>query len=291
MDLRQLRSLDAVARHRSFTQAALELHVAQSALSQQVAKLERELGVELLRRTTRRVEVTDAGELVLARARRAIAEVEDIRADLDALSGLLRGRLRLGGVPPVGPLHPAKMIAEFSRAHPGIDITVQEDVARVLLDRLAAGGLDLVMSLTDPADVPAGVDGRRLAQEELVVIAAPDHPLAKRRRVPLAALHGEPLVAYGPGSALREVLEREIPDARFVAEANELDTVRELVALGLGVTLMPIDVVGKARGRFAVRPLAPKIAVPVSLMWRAADPLSPAARAFRDHVFAAVGVA
>jgi DNA-binding transcriptional LysR family regulator len=85
MDLRQLRYLDAVARARSFTAAALDLHVAQSALSQQVAKLERELGVELLRRTTRRVEVTEAGELVLARGRRALAEADAIRADLDAL--------------------------------------------------------------------------------------------------------------------------------------------------------------------------------------------------------------
>jgi LysR family transcriptional regulator, transcription activator of glutamate synthase operon len=75
MELRQLRYLDAVARHRSFTQAALDLHVAQSAISQQVGRLERELGAELLRRTTRRVEVTELGELVLARARRALAEV------------------------------------------------------------------------------------------------------------------------------------------------------------------------------------------------------------------------
>ena len=97
MELRQLRYLDAVARRRSFTQAALDLHIAQSALSQQVGRLERELGVELLRRTTRRVEVTEAGEIVLARARRALAEVDGVRADLDALRGLVRGTLRLGG--------------------------------------------------------------------------------------------------------------------------------------------------------------------------------------------------
>src|ERR687891_2973211 len=98
MELRQLRYLDAVARRRSFTHAARDLHVAQSALSQQVRRLERELGVELLRRTTRRVEVTEAGELVLARAWRAIAEVDGIRADLDALQGPARGTPRLGGV-------------------------------------------------------------------------------------------------------------------------------------------------------------------------------------------------
>jgi LysR family transcriptional activator of glutamate synthase operon len=116
MELRQLRYLDAVARRRSFTQAALDLHIAQSALSQQVGRLERELGVELLRRTTRRVAVTEAGELVLARARRALAEADAVRADLDALDGLARGTLRLGGVPPVGSEHPAALIADFARA-------------------------------------------------------------------------------------------------------------------------------------------------------------------------------
>src|SRR3954471_2800371 len=145
MDLRQLRYLDAVARARSFTAAALDLHVAQSALSQQVAKLERELGVELLRRTTRRVEVTEAGELVLERGRRALAEADAIRADLDALRGLVRGRLRVGGVPPVSGLHPAALIADFGRRFPGVDITIREEVAAQLLDELADDRLDLVL--------------------------------------------------------------------------------------------------------------------------------------------------
>ena len=106
MELRQLRYLDAVARHRSFTRAALELHVAQSALSQQVRRLERELGVELLRRTTRRVEVTEAGGLVLERARRALAEADSVRADLDALRGLVRGTLVSAASPRSAPRTP-----------------------------------------------------------------------------------------------------------------------------------------------------------------------------------------
>src|SRR4051794_19591707 len=165
MDLRQLRALDAVARARSFTAAALELHLAQSALSQQVAKLERELGVELLRRTTRRVEVTEAGELVLARARRALAEADAIRDDLDALRGLVRGRLRIGGVPPVSGLHPAALIAEFGARHPGVDITIREEVAAALIAELADGQLDVVLALVDLADTPPSIEGRHLLHE------------------------------------------------------------------------------------------------------------------------------
>jgi DNA-binding transcriptional LysR family regulator len=291
LDLRQLRYLDAVAKARSFTAAALDLHVAQSALSQQVAKLERELGVELLRRTTRRVEVTEAGELVLARGRRALAEAEAIRADLDALRGLVRGRLRIGGVPPVSGLHPARLIAEFGHANPGIDITIREEVAATLIAELARGDLDLVLALVDVADVPPGLTGRRLLDEEIVLITAPDHPLAAKRRVPHAALAAEPLVAYGTGSALRNELERLVPEPRVIAEANELATLRELVALGLGVTLMPAAVVADVPSTtIAVRPLYPRVKVPVSMLWRAHEQPTPAAQAFRDHVLDAVAI-
>jgi DNA-binding transcriptional LysR family regulator len=283
MELRQLRYLDAVARRRSFTQAALDLHIAQSALSQQVGRLERELGLELLRRTTRRVEVTEAGELVLARARRALAEVDGVRADLDALQGLVRGTLRLGGVPPVGPVHPAALIADFSRAHPGVAITVREDVAFTLLGQLRDGGLDLVMALVDP-DALDGLEGVWLFSEELVLIAPLDHPLARAKRVRAERLGGEPLVTYAPGSALRDALLALVPGGRVVAEADELETVRELTAHGLGVSLMPRSVAAPHSDRLAIRPLSPRRALPLSLVWRVGERPTPAALAFREHV-------
>lgn len=288
MDLRQLRYLDAVATARSFTAAALDLHVAQSALSQQIAKLERELGVELLRRTTRRVEVTEAGQVVLERARRAMAEADAIREDLDALRGLVRGSLKIGGVPPVSGLHPAQLIAEFAAQHPGVDLTIREDVAALLIDELQRGRLDLVLALIGADDVPPGVQARRLTEEELVLILAPGHPLAQRKRIPHAALRDERLVAYGQGSALRAELERLVEQPNVIAEANELSTLRELVQLGLGITLMPRAVVqATPPTTLAVRPLHPKIRVPVSLLWRAHERPTPAAAAFRDHVIQA----
>jgi DNA-binding transcriptional LysR family regulator len=283
MELRQLRHLDAVARRRSFTQAALDLHIAQSAVSQQVGRLERELGVELLRRTTRRVEVTEAGELVLARARRALAELDGVRPDLDALQGLVRGTLRLGGVPPVGPVHPATLIADFSRAHPGIAITVREDVAFKLLSQLRDGSLDLVMALVD-ADALDGLEGVRLLDEELVLIAPLDHPFARAKRVSIERLAGEALVAHGAESALRDALLALVPGGRIVAEVNELETVREFTARGLGVTLMPRTVVASHGDRLAIRPLSPRQSLTFSLVWRAGERPTPAAQAFRAHV-------
>jgi LysR family transcriptional activator of glutamate synthase operon len=227
--------------------------------------------------------VTEAGELVLARGRRALAEADGVRADLDALQGLVRGTLRLGGVPPVGPVHPAALIADFSRAHPGLAITVREDVAFTLLEELRDGDLDLVMALVDPDDLD-GLEGVALRDEELALVAPPDHPLARLKRVGVGRLAGEALVTYAAGSALREALVALAPEGRVVAEANDLETVRELTARGLGVTIMPRSVVIQHEDRLAIRPLSPRQTLPVSLVWRAGERPTPAAQAFREHV-------
>jgi LysR family transcriptional regulator, transcription activator of glutamate synthase operon len=211
-----------------------------------------------------------------------------VRADVDALRGLVRGTLRLGGVPPVGPVHPAALIADFSRAHPGVAITVREDVALTLLAQLRDGGLDLVTALVDP-DALEGLDGVRLVDEELVLIAPLDHPLARAKRVPVERLAREALVAFGAESALRNALLALVPGGRIVAEANELETLRELTARGLGVTLMPRTVVASHGDRLAIRPLSPRQALPVSLVWRAGERPTPAAQAFREHVLSIVG--
>lgn len=285
MELRQLRYLDAVARHLSFTRAARELHVAQSALSQQVSGLERELGVELLRRSTRRVEVTDAGELVLARARRALAEADGVRGDLDALRGLLRGTLRVGGVPPVGFPQSAALIADFTRAHPGVTVTVREGTGSALLAQLREGALDLVSALVEP-DGLDGLEGVRLLDAELVIVAALNHPLARAKRVRVERLAREPLMTLGAGSALRDRLLALVPDGHIVAEVNQLETLRELTACGLGVSLVRRADVAAHSDRLAIRPLSPSQALPVSMLWRAREHPTPATHAFREHVLA-----
>jgi LysR family transcriptional regulator, transcription activator of glutamate synthase operon len=287
VELRQLRYLDAVARHRSFTRAARELHVAQSALSQQVSGLERELGVELLRRSTRRVEVTEAGELVLARARRALAEAEGVGADLDALRGLLRGTLRIGGVPPVGFPQSVALIADFTRAHPGVSVTLREGAGSELLAQLREGALDLVSALVEP-DGLDGLDGVRLVDAELVAVAALDHPLARAQRVRVERLAREPLMTLGAGSALRDALRALVPGGRVVAEVDQLETLRELTASGLGVSLVRRSDVAGHDDRLAIRSLSPRRTLPVSLLWRAREHPTPATHAFREHVLASL---
>ena len=249
--------------------------------------MERELGVELLRRTTRRVAVTEAGELVLARGRRALAEIDGLRADLDGFRGLMRGTLRLGVVPPLGPVHPAAMIADFSRAYPGVAITVRDESAFKLLAQLRDRVLDMMIALLDPDDFD-DIEGVRLLDTELVVIAALDHPLARVKHVRAERLAGEPLITPGPGSVLRDTLLALVPGGRVVADAYDPETLRDLTARGLGVALVPRPIAAEHGDRLTIRPLSPPRALPVSLLWRAGERPTPAALAFREHVLSAV---
>jgi DNA-binding transcriptional LysR family regulator len=140
-----------------------------------------------------------------------------------------------------------------------------------------------VMALVDPDGLDR-LEGVRLLEEELVLVAPLEHPLARAKQVRVERLAGEALVTYGAGSALRDALLALVPGGRVVAEANELETVRELTARGLGVTLVPRSVVASHGDRLAIRPLSPRHALPVSLLWRAGERPTPAAQAFREHV-------
>ncbi|MGH3477586.1 MAG: LysR family transcriptional regulator, partial [Nocardioidaceae bacterium] len=120
MDVRQLRCVEAVDRHRHFTRAADELHLAQSALSHQIRRLERELGTPLFERTSRRVITTEAGQVVAARARRVFAELDSAREEVDELRGGIRGRIRIGALLPAGEIDVPGLLARFSQAHPGV---------------------------------------------------------------------------------------------------------------------------------------------------------------------------
>src|SRR5919204_1716217 len=168
MELRQLRYFAAVAHHSSFTLAARELNIAQPALSQQVRRLEHELGVELLRRTTRRVELTQAGELALARATRTLAEADALRAEVDELRGLVRGTLTVGMLPAVGDLDAAPLLAEFSAAYPHIEVRLVEDTLVEALALLRADRLDVAFALIEPDAAGEDIAGEKMFEGELV---------------------------------------------------------------------------------------------------------------------------
>src|SRR3954447_6360847 len=185
VELRQLRYTEAVARHRHFTRAAAELHVAQSALSQQVRRLEAELGTELFERTSRSGAPTEAGEAVAARARRILAEVDGIRGEVDELRGLVRGRVSVGALLPAGPLDVPALLASFAGEFPGIEVQLREGTAGDMLRYLDADEVDAAFTLQP--DLPDELEVEALGEEELVAVfppgAAPDRKLVGAREL------------------------------------------------------------------------------------------------------------
>jgi DNA-binding transcriptional LysR family regulator len=281
MEIRQLRYFEAVVRERHFTRAAAELHVAQSALSRQVRQLERELGIELLRRTTRSVEPTEAGTLVAARARAVLAETEALRREIDELRGLVRGRLTVGAMLFGGELDIPAILVSFTARFPHVEVGVREGTAARMLDGLSDGSLDLAFALE--AEPAAGVERLELSSEELAVVTAPAHRLAGQRPLKLTALADEPLIAFGTGSSTRKLLDAAFADVgvepRIAVEGNDLALARLLASRGLGVAILPRSFVELPGPAVSFRPLSPALRMGVVLWWQRGR-LSPAARAF-----------
>ncbi len=284
MELRQLRYFEAVVRHRHFTRAADELHVAQSALSRQIGRLERELGVELLHRTTRSVDPTEAGELVATRARAVLAETDAMRGDVDALRGLLRGHVNVGAMLFGGELDIPAILAAFTARYPGIEIGLREGTAQRMTEMLHDGSLDVTFALE--AVPPGDLERIELSSEELALATSPDHVLAGEGPLPLAALEGPPLIAIQHGSSTRQVVDASLERAgvrpRISLEANDFALVRSLVARGVGLAILPRSYLARPGPRVSFRPLEPALEMKVVLWWRRGRSLSPAAREFVD---------
>ena len=291
MELRQLRYFNAVATHGSFTRAALELNLAQSAVSQQVRRLERELGVELLDRTTRRVELTQAGEIALTRSTRVLSEVEALTSELDELSGLLRGTLVVGGVLAAGGIDLPALLLEFRQLHPQVEVQLREGTAADMVERLHRDEIDAAIAMVDPADAPDDLSVERVGEERLVLAMSPADELGTRKRVRFADLHGRPFVSFRVGSAVRGVVDQAFAEAgiepRIAFETNDLSMMRAVVARGLGVAVVPETVAAWGGPGLEWKPLTPPLRRAVSLVWRRARHQPPAAAAFLAFVMAA----
>jgi LysR family transcriptional regulator, transcription activator of glutamate synthase operon len=282
VELRQLRSVEAVARHRHFTRAAEELHVAQSALSHQIRKLEQELGTPLFERTSRRVAPTEAGEALAVRARRVLAEVDAAFAEVDELRGVLRGRIWLGALLPAGDLDVPGLLARFSRAYPGVEVGLREGVAADMLAFLAADELDAAFCLLD-GDVPEPLAAERLSDEEVVAVFAPDHA-PHAARVSVTDLASRALVATRRGSAITSALEARCGHPlRLALESGDPFLLRALAAQGFATAILPRSLTRLDGPAIAVRSLEPPLVLPVALVWRRRN-AAPAARAFVEFV-------
>ncbi len=274
MELRQLRYLVALADERHFTRAAEREHVAQPALSQQIRRLEEETGLALVERTTRQVTITDAGAMLVARARRILAELDAAHTELLGLRGIQTGKVTVGTLHTMGPVDVSLALAIFHQRHPGVELTVREQSSEELAEMLRADELDLAfLSVTERIE-SHGLGLQQLVSEELVVLLPLDHPLAGRAKVRMRELAGEQFISYREGSRLRELLSAAGEQAGFVPqiklESNESQRIRRLISRGMGVAVLPRSDADEPGARVAVATLIePSLRRDITLAWRA----------------------
>lgn len=289
MNLRDLQYLVALAETRHFGRAAERCHVSQPTLSAQLRKLEDYLGVALIERRPRQVALTAAGAAVIERARRMLQDAEDIRAHTRASQDPLAGQLKVGLIPTLGPYLLPRVMPRIAEALPKLSLLLHEYQTAPLVQRVLDGELDLAI-LALPADTK-GLQTRPLFAEAFLVAMPAYHRLASKRRLRTSDLAGERLLLLEEGHCLREhALEAcaragtEEQDFR----ATSLETLRQMVASGAGITLLPRLA---AEGPFAsVRGLVVRPFVPsgpsrqIGAAWRRSTSRSAALAAVCDIV-------
>ena len=289
MELHQLAYFESVSRHLHFTRAAEELNVAQPSVSQQIRKLESELGAPLFHRMKRHVALTEAGKTFLPHARAILQRLEEARVEVQELSGLRKGTLAVGATPSVGTHLLPRALAEFSRQHPGIALSFREAGSRTLLKLLEEGELDLAVVI-QPIRHPV-LETLPLLEEELMLAVPRDHPLATgRTRVRLTQLRGESFVLLREGAYdLRDQTLAACRRAGFEPEValdgGEMDSMLRFVAAGIGLAILPAMVVAEIQPDsdgvpVAVRRLRPKLSRSLVLARRRDRYFSTAAREF-----------
>jgi DNA-binding transcriptional LysR family regulator len=291
--LRQLRVFEAVARQLSFSRAAAELHLSQPAVSMQVKLLEGLAGLPLFERLGKKIFLTEAGAELHQHSRVIAQQLRDADEALAARNGLSQGRLVITMVSTAKYIVPP-LLARFLRLHPALAIKLSAHNREVVLKQLADNEVDLAIMGQTPEGMEAVAEP--FARHPHVVIAAPRHPLAKKRRIPLARLAEETFLIREPGSGTRGLLERLFAEHRLPLnvsmEMASNETIKQAVQAGMGISLLSLHTIElelKMR-RLVVLDIQ---GLPLVRNWHvvrlAAKRLSPVAQAFRTFLLAEAG--
>lgn len=245
MEFRQLLYTIQIAAERNFSRAAEKLHIAQPSLSQQLSKLEKELGVLLFKRSTNSVELTYAGSVFVDKAQQIVDMSEQLRREMEDIADMRKGRLVVGSLTMTGAHVLPHVLPVFREAYPNIEIVLIEESTKRLEQLTASGGTDislLSLPLVEPslAYIP-------LIEEEICLAVPPDHELANSANnqsvIPISKLQGEPFILLKKGQGFRAIAHNLCQAAGFephvVFESGNIETVQALVAAGMGIAFMP----------------------------------------------------
>ena len=282
MEIHQLRYFLAVAQTGSFSRAAELCHVAQPSLSQQIAKLERELKERLFDRERHGAVLTEAGERLQPRAERALAELQLAQEEIRDLHGQVSGPLRLGVLPTIAPYYLPRVLPAFLAEHKAVELAVFEETTQRLVQGLRDRELDLAL-LSPP--LPGQLESLPIFSEELLLALPPHHPLAGRDAVHLDELRELPFILLHESHCLGEqalvYCHQNEFRPRVSCRSEQLETVKQLIAAGLGVSLLPAMACGEDGALVYRRMRDPKPSRAIHVAWGRQQSLSRAARAFR----------
>lgn len=288
--IKQLRYLCAVVEHGHFGKAARACHVSQSTLSAGILELEEVLGASLLERNNRNLVLTALGEAVVDRARALLLDVEDMVALCHASTQPFSGSLRIGVIPTIAPFMLPGLLKALRLAHPKFTPFIREDQSQPLIDALHRGELDiLLLALPFPAE---GVDTMPLFRDQFLLASPCDHPLSGREKLCTEDLRGQDLLLLEDGHCLREhaleACKLRDSDVMQPYQATSLNTVLQMVASGIGLTLLPEMAAGAGLVPASEVTLteftAEDVARQIGLMWRRKTPRQTEFRLLGDFI-------
>lgn len=276
--IKQLKYLCAVAEHRHFSKAAAASHVTQSTLSAAIAELESQLGVKIFERNKKTVLITSLGEKLLAQARIVLGDVEDFVGIARAHEAPLVGELRLGVIPTIGPFLLPSILSDLRKSFDKLKLYLKEEMSAQLVQQLQQGQLDLII-LAFPFPLP-DMETVSLFKDEFLLCLPPGHEFEKMEKVKQHQLRGESLLLLEEGHCLRdhalEACKLESADTDLVYQGTSLHTLVQMVANGLGMTLLPAmsvdaDVLGDTH--LQLKHFSNEnVSREVGMAWRKSDP-------------------
>jgi LysR family hydrogen peroxide-inducible transcriptional activator len=290
MELYQLEYFLETARQRNFTRAAAKLHLAQAALSEQIRKLETELGAPLFHRGRRESALTAAGEILRVHAEGLLERAEAARRAVQDVMGLRGGRLSVGAIPSVSACLLPGAIAAFRGSHPQVELALYEGTSEAVAQWVESGKVELGIVQLPTSE--GRFEEQLLLTEKFFALVPSTHPATKQRCVSLAKLAGEPFVLYkgrARDTALAACRAAGF-EPRIACESSELDTIRSLVGAGLGIALLPqLATRQGAANCTALRLKGTPVERQVALLSRTGQAASPSAAVFSRSVFAQCG--
>jgi len=288
--LRQLKVFEAVARHRSFSRAAEELHLTQPAVSTQVRKLEEHAGLQLFEQLGKKIHLTPAGAQMLQSSREIIQKFQEAEEAMAQFTGVSGGRLNVSVIS-AGDYFFPRLLVEFAQRHPGVSLNLGVCNREELLAQMEANQTDLAVMVRPPAD--ADMVAEPFAPHPYVIVAAPTHPLAKSTRIPVSRISREPFVVREKGSdtwqSMQEGFGAQLANLNVAMEIKSTETIKQAVIAGMGVSFLSAHTISRELRGHAITVLDVQ-GFPLMLNWfvvhRRTKRLPPVAQAFKDFLLA-----